>query len=855
MRKQQKKQAEELLAQMELAHEQIRKDIEQKNVPSAVSLLGDCQDAAISLGTLIESTEGEGHPTVTLLEEYCELVYGVHEELAGGKEMAANKVYKSLKQKLVKIFNSFQHDVRIRLEAVFLPYKASMWDSLESVWEAADADPDCDAYVIPIPYYEKNRDGSLGTEHYEAAEYPDNVPITRYDEFDFELHRPDMIFIHNPYDSYNFVTSVHPFFYSEHLKQFTEYLIYIPYYATAGAMSEAQSLCSAYLHADYIVIQARNFRRFFDKDLPDEKFLPFGSPKFDSVIRKCQNPPEPPASWKEKMQGRKVYFYNTSINGMLANTDEFLKKMKYVFETFLGREDACLLWRPHPLLKSTFESMRAEYKPVYDGLKRWFVEADIGILDETSDMENTIALSDVYIGDAATSVTSLFGVAGKPLFILNNTIHTLPEKEDWRGERINLQYNGWGDDRYQVTANNQLWFSEKNDYHYRYYMDLETGYTGNWYYLRAMELKGKLYVAPRHAQNILCIENGRIRKIVLNNYNVPGAAFWSCWCDDDQKYMFLFPDRYPYLVRYCLDTGKIDYIDGIQSFYIRMVDGEWEIGGTTFYEKELWFASPEDNRILCLDIDTLEARIIDIPYENYRGTQSFFRKLPDGEDFWLLPRKGLTIIRWNPKTGAVREYNSVPEQFRVTRWPFEYEADEHPFSGITLFEEGDRKAMIITPNWGNMYLLLDEESGKTEEWKLPMGSSNRGKNEYFQTNGMGGFIITRDQIGKADCRIWYAPERKLYDFNVFTKEYSEVEIEFDYEDLLAHEAGFSEDSEWMRYCACENAFNSLKDLLDDDITGKPFDRERQLRAFSQVNADTNGTCGKRIYDFVKEKMV
>lgn len=40
MRKQKMKQAEELLAQMELAHEQIRKDIEQKNVPSAVSLLG-----------------------------------------------------------------------------------------------------------------------------------------------------------------------------------------------------------------------------------------------------------------------------------------------------------------------------------------------------------------------------------------------------------------------------------------------------------------------------------------------------------------------------------------------------------------------------------------------------------------------------------------------------------------------------------------------------------------------------------------------------------------------------------------------------------------------------------------------
>ena len=46
--------------------------------------------------------------------------------------------------------------IKVWMEAIFLPYKASMWDSLESVWKAADADPECDAYVIPIPYYDKN---------------------------------------------------------------------------------------------------------------------------------------------------------------------------------------------------------------------------------------------------------------------------------------------------------------------------------------------------------------------------------------------------------------------------------------------------------------------------------------------------------------------------------------------------------------------------------------------------------------------------------------------------------------------------------------------------------------------------
>lgn len=851
MRKQQKRQVEELLVQMEQAHEHVRKNIEKRNIASATVLLEDCQNAGISLGTLIEDTEGEQHPTVKLLEEYCELVYVLHKELVDGLEAGANRIYKPLKQKLVKISNSVKNDIRIQLEAVFLPYKASMWDSLESVWQAADRDPDCDAYVIPIPYYDKNPDGSFGVEHYEADEYPAGVPITRYDEFDFELHKPDIIFIHNPYDSINFVTSVHPFFYSEHIRQFTECLVYIPYYATAGGMNSAQALCPAYIYADYIVIQAEKIREYFDESILDEKFLVFGSPKFDRVIYKCQNPPAVPEPWKDKMQGRKVYFYNTSISGMLGNTENFLKKMKYVFDIFQRRKDACLLWRPHPLLESTFDSMRKEYKQVYEALKTWFVNADIGILDETPDIENTIALSDVYIGDTGTSVTSLFGVVGKPLYILNNYINTLPQKDDWRGERINLQFDVWGDDRYQITNNNQLWFSEKNDYHYKFYMDLETGYSGGRYYMRAIELKGKIYVIPCNAQNMLIIEHRKIRKIEFRKFVLSGTAFLSSWYDDYYRYLYLFPDQYPLVIRYHLDTGKIDYIEDIQPFYVRMKENEWQIGGIGLYGNELLFASPEDDQVLFLDINSLERRAFRVATKSNLGIQSL---VTYGDEIWMLPMKGRTITCWNPKTGTVREYSSVPENFKVTKWPFEYECEEHPFGSIVFFEEKGKTASIVSPNWGNMYFSLDIETGVTEEWKPPMGTDNRGKNGYFLAGGMGGIIYTWEQLGKPDCRIWYAPERKLYDINLITKEYKEVEIEFDYNDLLEHEPGFMPESEGMQYCLWENAFNSLENLLDGQITGNQFDKEKQLESFSRVNANTDGTCGKNVYEFLKGKI-
>ena len=65
MRKAQKQQAQELVRQMEEAHDQFRKFIEQGSIPPAMELLEECQNGGITLGTLIEDTEGEGHPTVS----------------------------------------------------------------------------------------------------------------------------------------------------------------------------------------------------------------------------------------------------------------------------------------------------------------------------------------------------------------------------------------------------------------------------------------------------------------------------------------------------------------------------------------------------------------------------------------------------------------------------------------------------------------------------------------------------------------------------------------------------------------------------------------------------------------------
>ena len=456
MRKAQKEQAQELVRQMEEAHDQIRKFIEQSSIPSAMELLEECQNGGITLGTLIENTEGEGHPTVLFLEEYCELTYQIYEDLNAGKDININKIYKLLRQKLIKAANSIKNDIGVRKEAVFLPYKASMWDSLESVWRAADEDENCDAYVIPIPYYDKNSDGSFREMHYEADQYPKYVPITRYDEFDFEKHRPDMIYIHNAYDNWNLVTSVHPNFFSGNLKKYTEKLIYIPYFVLDEVAPDNEKVIENIKHfcfmpgiinADKVIVQSEDMKKIYikeylkaakthglqgrhqDQEYLEQKFLGLGSPKYYRVCSTKREDLDIPQEWLkviEKADGswKKIILYNTGIASLLAYNEKWVDKIESVLKIFKeNQNEIALLWRPHPLIESTMKSMRPEVLRKFMAIKEDYITQGWGIYDETADVDRAVVLSDAYYGDGS-SVVQLYRQTGKPVMIQNVEIIT-----------------------------------------------------------------------------------------------------------------------------------------------------------------------------------------------------------------------------------------------------------------------------------------------------------------------------------------------------------------------------------------------------------------------------------------------
>lgn len=415
--------AMESLAQHHLV---VKENIDVPKKGEACRTLAECQSIAVEIGTAIEKSEGTGTKTIQYLEEYCEIVYELHESITNDSDAVLS--YEHMQTTYEKALKSIREDLNVKLHVVFLPYKRAMWDSMESVWQAAKADVDCIAEVMPIPYFEKNTDGSLGEKHCEADLY--DFPVLDYEQYDLAELQADVLVVHNPYDQYNHVTTVHPYFYMKNLKQWTDKLVYIPYFVhKENFIISKYAILPGTIYADMVVLQSEEIRqKYIDcfreetgiKEGLEKKFVALGSPKFDWSNKEDV---DVPIEWETFLykngQRRKVIFFNTHVNYILkANSEAFLRKLRRVFDVFRNREDVVLLWRPHPLLLPTAKSLNPEAMAPYLELIDYYKAEKIGIYDESSDFRMALGIADAYYG-CGTSIKEIFKKSGKPIMILD----------------------------------------------------------------------------------------------------------------------------------------------------------------------------------------------------------------------------------------------------------------------------------------------------------------------------------------------------------------------------------------------------------------------------------------------------
>lgn len=248
------------------------------------------------------------------------------------------------------------------------------------------------------------------------------MPIVSFKEYSLNEMKPDLAFIHNPFDKYNLVTSVHPDYYSSELKKYIKKLVYVPYYVNSGFISDQYKQLPALLRCDNIVVQSQLAKKSCEGELFYDKVVALGSPKFDKVINNKDKHNIPPI-WKDKARNKKMVMLNTTIADLLKFDDgdmSLIYKLKDLFNVVSNRNDIVVIWRPHPLLEATIKSLRVKMMEDYKKLVEEFINGDYGIYDDTADVSSTIACTDAYIGSDYSSIINMFEVLGKPIYLLDS---------------------------------------------------------------------------------------------------------------------------------------------------------------------------------------------------------------------------------------------------------------------------------------------------------------------------------------------------------------------------------------------------------------------------------------------------
>ncbi len=834
MHKQQKIQLLNIINAAQKLHEKLPKII---NESDRIAVLTECQQAAISVGETLENIGGDDNGVIHLLEEYCEMIFELSQLEAIGQNSICD-VQKQLNNVSIEL-----EKIPTKYRVVFLPYKADMWDSLESIWRECVADPRCECDVVPIPYFELNRKEKKWEPHYDGARFPKEVRIVHYDYYKMDEMQPDIAYIHNPYDDCNNVTTVHPYYYSKELKKYVNKLVYVPYYANTGFIASVQLQMPVLRNMDYMVVQSENAKETCKDAHFYNRVLPLGSPKFDKVINKSNNvlPVDIPQEWRAIIKDKKVLMLNTTINDLLEYNEVLLNKLKYFFELIKKNDEVALIWRPHPLLEATIKSLRPHMLPQYIELIDYFEVNKIGILDFTSDVSNTVAIADGYVGSSYSSVINLFGVCGKPIYLFDNLFY-----EDVNEGKKDILFKDI------VAINNNLYAVAEQWGNTLLQLNGQSlAVIGNiereckWFeaYWSMATCKGKLYLSPFRASHTLeyDVANSNYVKM-LDVGRELGVHFLRSIVAKNKVYFLPFNDFL--MMEYDTDTCKWSYHTNCMADLWgedEMSSGMWRTCGGAACGDCIWITTGHTNSVLQFNIN-------DSTYKVHRigeTTHGYSELVADEFGLWLTDSKTGDIVRWQYGANKIKEFH-MPDGFEC--WKNLY--------GIMKTHAGllDMGRYLITvPGHANYMVKFDKETGEShllvpEFWEHASETVNGFAAKYVTT---GGASVKLDDTHilvqrKCDCAM-----AKVDVVNNTYEQFMPTLSDEDFDKLMTGEDGFEKAGKMEYFCRRESKNFTISGFIDDLVEGRLEGvRERQLEALSTLAANLDGTCGQKVHEYM-----
>ena len=326
-------------------------------------------------------------------------------------EHASEKFFQSLSKEIREI-------TRTKLYVLFLIQEPSSWPSVESVFKAAQENPNYETALVYTPFY--HRDFIEQNDYYD--EYVNmGLPVIRHGEYDLPQNSPDVVFMIKPYGN------IPEQFQIKHLECVIPRAVYIPYgmeITTDLAKFGFQYYLhyKAWRHCVYGPIAKEYGKRYGYRN--GENIVVWGHPKADHYRDMRANREKIPEEWKRFINGRKTILWTPHHLIDLAGngTGTWLiwgeKILKLAFQT----PDVVFIFRPHPLMIGALLHNKAMTQGQFDRMKRKIEAAPNMIWDEHSTYHDGFNAADAIISDGTTFCIE-FLYTKKPILLTPRNIN------------------------------------------------------------------------------------------------------------------------------------------------------------------------------------------------------------------------------------------------------------------------------------------------------------------------------------------------------------------------------------------------------------------------------------------------
>lgn len=413
-----------------------------KMYEEVISILPECQQLAIDLGTLVENVKGEENPctkaVVAGLEMFCETLYEVYEVFTDEAGVDVGK----LEEKLLSLRRAFTHiseavkaQIIDKKVVLFVSTGPKLWSGFESLYQAAKEDPLSDVYVVPVPAMQKDVFGQVKMTNEEimsAVEwngYPHGLKLVPWNSFSLELHHPEVIFIQDSYDGENECLTIPDKFYAKNLQKYTDKLVYIPPFEVEEFSKNDTTALYNMKHyvtkpgvviADKVIVQSDNTKNLWvdsltefagedTKKLWQEKILSSGLPVMDLRY-----------SVRDNDDVRKLLF-GIGLNWATESGNEFLESLRdklFIVEKYCDNLHVGLCMYPGDAKQWETAIGKERFKEADKLLRDFAIKSGCELFAYKQDSLQAIAESyDAYYG-SPTPLAHSFNHKEKPVMLM-----------------------------------------------------------------------------------------------------------------------------------------------------------------------------------------------------------------------------------------------------------------------------------------------------------------------------------------------------------------------------------------------------------------------------------------------------